>query len=326
MERAEAIELIRASGIGHENVDAVLERLLPSARIVVQEDQSASKRKRSNSHFGGLPSLPTDVEWPRWDKRALVRSKIARLEERAKSHRMPAAMLKMSDKMRGELETESAPLAFLAQLSLAEIAQSAPIQGWPTDGTLAFFCDTVQVDWGFDPLARGHGRVMYFAYKEELVRTEPPDDLPDTARFPKRKLEFQFEWTIPLRIRAADIDISVWSNDEYAALCRRLQGESTDRTPIHRYGGHPQEIQNEMRLQCQLVSNGLYCGDASGYNDPRRARLEAGAADWKLLLQIDSDNRLGWMWGDVGRLYFWTRTQEIAQRRFERSWTILQCY
>lgn len=73
-----------------------------------------------------------------------------------------------------------------------------------------------------------------------------------------------------------------------------------------------------MRLECQLVSNGIYCGDPSGYQDPRRASLESGAADWQLLIQIDSDaDRLGWMWGDMGRLYFWNRRQDLAAANFE---------
>ena len=82
-----------------------------------------------------------------------------------------------------------------------------------------------------------------------------------------------------------------------------------------------------MRLECQLVTNGLYCGDATGYQDPRRASLELGASDWQLLLQIDSDEeRLGWMWGDVGRVYFWIRRQDLASADFEGAWAVLQCY
>ncbi len=29
-----------------------------------------------------------------------------------------------------------------------------------------------------------------------------------------------------------------------------------------------------MELECQLVANGLYCGDSSGYEDPGRMSLE----------------------------------------------------
>ena len=56
-----------------------------------------------------------------------------------------------------------------------------------------------------------------------------------------------------------------------------------------------------MRLECQLVTNGIYCGWPSGYKDPRRAELEKGVPDWQLLAQFDSSEaRLGWMGADMG--------------------------
>ena len=80
-----------------------------------------------------------------------------------------------------------------------------------------------------------------------------------------------------------------------------------------------------MDLECQLVSNGLYCGDSSGYNDPRRERLEAGRSDWILLLQLDSDDDAGMMWGDCGMLYFWIKKSDLKDNMFENCWMILQC-
>jgi uncharacterized protein YwqG len=63
-----------------------------------------------------------------------------------------------------------------------------------------------------------------------------------------------------------------------------------------------------------------------GYQDPRAKALEAGAADWRLLLQVDSDENATMMWGDTGRVYFWMRDEDLRAARFERVWTILQCY
>jgi len=80
-----------------------------------------------------------------------------------------------------------------------------------------------------------------------------------------------------------------------------------------------------MQLEAQLVSNGLYCGDASGYNNPRAKALAAGATDWVLLLQLDSDDAAKIMWGDAGMLYFWIRRDDLAARRFDRTWFTLQC-
>lgn len=80
-----------------------------------------------------------------------------------------------------------------------------------------------------------------------------------------------------------------------------------------------------MELECQLASNGLYVGNSSGYDDPRRPALEPGAVDWQLLLQIDSDDDVGMMWGDVGMLYFWVRKQDAERADFSNVWMVLQC-
>jgi uncharacterized protein YwqG len=81
-----------------------------------------------------------------------------------------------------------------------------------------------------------------------------------------------------------------------------------------------------MQLECQLANSGIYGGRPSDYQDPRVAALRAGAADWRLLLQVDSDDAAGMMWGDVGRIYYWIRAQDLAARRFDQAWLILQCY
>jgi uncharacterized protein YwqG len=80
-----------------------------------------------------------------------------------------------------------------------------------------------------------------------------------------------------------------------------------------------------MQVKAQLVSHGLYCGDLSGYKDPRAAKLGTSATEWRLLLQIDSDEEAGMMWGDAGRIYFWLRREDLAARKFDAAHAILQC-
>jgi uncharacterized protein YwqG len=96
-------------------------------------------------------------------------------------------------------------------------------------------------------------------------------------------------------------------------------------TSLHRMGGHPNEVQGPLGLEAQLVSNGIYCGDANGYAEGRERGLDARAVDWRLLLQVDSDEQAGMMWGDVGRLYFMIHKDDLQHRRFEKVWLILQC-
>lgn len=93
---------------------------------------------------------------------------------------------------------------------------------------------------------------------------------------------------------------------------------------VHRLLGHPDQIQGDMMLECQLASNGINVGGRRVRDETERA-LEVGARDWRLLLQIDSDDRSGMMWGDVGRLYYWIRANDLREGRWDRVWMVLQC-
>jgi len=92
-------------------------------------------------------------------------------------------------------------------------------------------------------------------------------------------------------------------------------------------GGYPDVIQNpDMAEECELVSNGIYLGDAKGYHSAEVQMLRQKPNDWILLLQLDSDEDADMMWGDGGRLYFWIRQADLAKRDFSKVWMILQCY
>jgi len=105
-----------------------------------------------------------------------------------------------------------------------------------------------------------------------------------------------------------------------------LEGAIFHSKAKHQISGFPSPVQgDDMELECQLVTNGLYCGDSSGYNDPRAKALRGGAAQWKLLLQLDTDDDLENMWGDVGTVYFWVEEHAARGGNFSNTWLILQC-
>ena len=60
--------------------------------------------------------------------------------------------------------------------------------------------------------------------------------------------------------------------------------------------------------------------------DEARQREGHRAAEWELLLQVDSDEANGMMWGDMGRLYFLIHRDDLQARRFEKAWMIWDCY
>ncbi len=216
------------------------------------------------------------------------------------------------------------PLVFLAQLELAEVrAPGLPRRGW-----LLVFYDAREQPWGFDPRDRGGTVVMHVDVpRASLMRATPPPLEPDERAL--RACTLTFTRTIDLLDKWEHDDAvfdripdEAWSrHDRAAAALAGTRGRAD-----HHVGGHPQPIQGEMRGECQLASSGINAGSPRGYASPRAKALLRRKNAWRLLLQIDSDDVPGWMWGDLGRLYLWIRDPDLASRRFDRAWLILQCH
>jgi len=239
------------------------------------------------SRIGGRPDLASGSEWPTWNR---------------------------------------APLAFLAQLDVADLRRHLVASPLPSTGLLSFFYDADQKTWGFDPEDRESWRVLYHPDDTVLAPTEPPAGLPRAAQFTTCSLTFEPTTTLPPGDQPDVVSLALegWEWDLYSELVGSVPDD--DAEPMHQVFGHPAAIQNgDMALECQLVANGLHGSDPEIYDDSRAEGLGQGSRDWSLLLQLDSDEHAKMMWGDAGRLFFWARRDEIEAARFDRSWMILQC-
>jgi len=216
------------------------------------------------------------------------------------------------------------PLGFLACIRLADIGDTLP---WlPQHGRLLFFYDLEETPWGFDPADRGSWQVIHLPGDGNASSVEPPADLSKEHRIPIKHLRFKKAELPPTWDHAAldHVELTDSQGDWLEEHRDSLIGENDAR---HQMGSYPSAVQSaDMETECQLASNGLYLGDATGYNDPRAAELKEGASDWRLLLQIDSDDDVNLMWGDVGMIYFWAREQDARAGDFSRTWLILQCH
>ena len=208
----------------------------------------------------------------------------------------------------------------LASLDLASLNQTLPLPWLSASGRLLFFYDVEHQPWGFDPNDRGSWAVIFV--REDSRSSE---SAPAHRSLPRLDLSMQKINTYPSlqRPQVAALELTDAENDSLSELSTAVYHDS----PCHQVGGFTNPIQgDEMEIECQLASHGVYCGEASVYNAPEFASLRDGAGDWRLLLQLDSDDDLGVMWGDGGILYFWIREQDARAGRFENVWVVLQCF
>jgi uncharacterized protein YwqG len=221
------------------------------------------------------------------------------------------------------------PLAFLAQINLSDVAAAGGTNlGLPNWGLLSFFYDAESQPWGFDPGDSVGFRLMWFG--DPVLEQQQPSKTLDAVFKPVSLLPQARECVPPPETFAVSqiLDRATDQKSARAQLKGLFSRDTRDAYLIsgHALGGWPCPIQGEMETECQLVSNGIFCGLPEGYASTKAAHLRPGAADWRLVLQLTSDESAGFEWGDSGTIYVWMREQDVRARRFDRCWTVLQCY
>jgi len=254
----------------------------PSIRLYTTPVEDAALRIGA-SRIGGLPDLPASTNWPEW---------------------------------------KGKPQSFIAQIRLDEVHQYDTNGLLPPQGMLWFFYDATQQTFGDSPADSGGWRVLFMdGDLSKLQRVSAPAQLPTESRFRACSIKFAGEMTLTQQpeLEIPQLNWSQAEQKQYETLLSTLSVPD-DRTKVHhRLLGFPDTIQDDMRQQCQLASNGV-----TDPNDPRIAALTKGAMDWQLLLQIDSDEQTGMRWGNSGMLYYWLKRADLQARHFERAWLVLQ--
>jgi uncharacterized protein YwqG len=298
-------------------------RAPPEARI------DGSARAFGRTRLGGEPDVPEGFRWPT-RRRTRVRY--------------------------GDRIQAGAPLSFVAQLNLAELP---PVDGagaqLPKHGMLWFFYDARFLAYDAED-ADGFHLVYSEAGLDDLRRAEaqaPVDEDPfevfdPVVLAPREELSLPSPYADPVR----GLPLMDESESEtYHELVERrdLRGAEAHAStasdglptlppPVHRVWGWPHLIQNDsMEAECEAstrrggvlrrLGDAVRSATVAGSRQDEGRAFERTARDsWRLLLQVDSDEAAGMMWGDSGMLYFWIRDDDLAARRFERVWCVMQCY
>jgi uncharacterized protein YwqG len=214
------------------------------------------------------------------------------------------------------------PMSFVGQINFEEVAIYDTENKLPSTGILYLFYD-IEQPWGFDPKDKGAKKIFYFTgQKSELTRTEKPNNIDNELFFKPGKVSFQPSIDVlDYWSSLINFDLTEEENERYWNLKQEIFQE-----PIHKLLGHSNNIQVGMELECELVTNGLYCGEPSVYETPKAKELAKNIDQWQLLLQVDTDDETEMFWGADGRIYLWIKEEDLKNKDFEKSWLILQCY
>jgi uncharacterized protein YwqG len=217
---------------------------------------------------------------------------------------------------------KAVPMSFVGQIRLRDVVGLGVEPALPADGLLSFFYDSKQEVYGADPADRGGWQVLYYRGNVGLLRKLSfPPALPEESRFKPLPATFITELTLPSAPLQADPGLR-WSDDEtrrYESwLIERFSPEERTQ-PKHRMFGFPDQIQDDMQTECALAAHGFHSPD-----EPGAAAVLQAKADWLLLLQVDSDDRLGMRWGSAGRIYFWIERAALQGAGFDQAWFVQQ--
>jgi len=235
------------------------------------------------SKMGGSPDLPVGVSWPSHGNRLLD---------------------------------------FRIQIDLQDLHPYPFCRILPPQGHLYFFLNDFDQPEGLDRADRGNWRVIFHpGPREELERRTRPSLGIKPVQFEPCRIAFHQAlspgWDeIPIHTLRLHDD----QEDEWQYFIDCLPNETN-----HQLLGRPgriQDLEYVTQLECQFLSNGLVMAKPAKPMDEARAKEVApGATDWKLLLQLDSDEGAGMDWGD-SMISFWIKERDLKERNFSQVWMV----
>jgi predicted DNA-binding protein (MmcQ/YjbR family) len=260
------------SHFGLSSWEREIRKLLRPALLLKTRPAKESRLALGQTKIGGSPDHPGGCEWPTY--------------------------------------RDGKPLAFLAQINLAEVPEGFERGGLPDGGMLYFF--------------------SVFGWQ---VEGDADPQLPHG--------QYDFDWT---QILYHPSGKALLQRQRTPAGVNSFKPAKVDFVPILSLPTDTKEPR-VAKLKWQRGVKGKYDRLVSSFNDacsyqlhhPAR-NLLLGFADYEqhfvgevaeqklqLLFQLDSDDSAEMCWGDGGLIYFWIRPQDVKRRNFKRVYTDYQC-
>lgn len=266
--------LIKYHGLTKHQVP--IKRLVQKAVLLRTKPSMENRIPVGATKIGGRPDLPIEVAWP--------------------------------------VFSDGKPLAFLAQINLAEIARVGnPIKGLPSEGLLSVFSV-----WGWmtedcgDPLIPNNGWsdqenhnwtvCVFTPAAEELIRRRTPRSVNAFKAAAVEPIEMM---TLPNHRAEVPRERFGWADDDY----ERFDSMQSDLRTLQM--GHILKVYDSFASHHQL---GGYPVFQQEYPEVLRSK------DLAMFLQIGTDDHTKMSWGDGGELTFYADLKTIAKGCIERIW------
>ncbi|URZ00365.1 YwqG family protein [Clostridium felsineum] len=219
------------------------------------------------------------------------------------------------------------PMTFIAQLNLKEISLSDENDFLPKGGILYFFM-------GIDEPAYDIEHKVVFVEADKNLMIRKPDKVTVLEEdyeesFVPYKIESKACVEIP-NYAYMDYDI-IEDSDEYFSLEESIRFENQGENYIGKIYGYPEDQHNDSELEAALkiIANHKY-----SYSSKDKEKLIAalngdeGKADAEIndivmLLEIDSNSKIGFSWWDCGVIHFFIRKEDLKNRNFDKTYLSL---
>lgn len=269
-------------------LDGILQTAHPSLSLVIDETTEENELAVGVSKLGGRPDMPAGMTWPVHTEQALWFIGQIRLDEMDFTN----------------IDDDIPPHGMLYFFYRDDYPLNQPLRLWESWRWAVFYSTTS------DPIA--------------LERRAWPDSIGSGMYRPCRWRP-KPELTIPsFDSHAAYYVLNLSWNDlagpqqvvihNYLKLEDKVQQLGKGHRQ-HQMFGHPSPIQGRVFVAAEEFAR----------QSTERIGFTEQLAEWRLLLQVDTDDRAGMMFGDVGRLYYCIRHTDLAAARFDKTVCIMEC-